>query len=439
MRVQNTLDIAFIAGITFALLLGEKVVYLVLVAGIIPIPFLLKNNIRLKMKASKYRIIIPSTIYFGYNLLTYFFFTGLEPEKQRPVNPDLELYVIGIAILVASIVRGLLTKDLAQRFALVTPWALLASFLFLGALFTTHLPIEGCVRVQGAAAWPFIPALIFTTLSMLSLTGWREMSIRQRNLRLLVVSLSIVVVTILTASRGIAIAQVIALGCFLIFGSIPKFRSSMPSWRQLGSAIALGILLATSIGLSTGCGMRMISVFSVIPLLKPAATEAVTSSPVLPAGMKENPRGQDFDVQEIKKKDLSAGERFEMWETAIDAIRQAPLFGHGSLYLQPLITERYGYQHNHNQYLSWLVMGGVISLVIGLVFLSIPWLISAGLSIPDRITITLSVSVFWGMAMMFDSYFNLKFYTHYYCFLVGIIYVIVNDILVKRDNIENRA
>lgn len=73
MRVQNTLDIAFIAGITFALLLGEKVVYLVLVAGIIPIPFLLKNNIRLKMKASKYRIIIPSTIYFGYNLLTYFF------------------------------------------------------------------------------------------------------------------------------------------------------------------------------------------------------------------------------------------------------------------------------------------------------------------------------------------------------------------------------
>ena len=129
--------------------------------------------------------------------------------------------------------------------------------------------------------------------------------------------------------------------------------------------------------------------------------------------------------------DVSIGLRIEMWKVSVKSIRDAPLFGHGSLYLQHLIAERFdmSYQHNHNQYLSWLVTGGFLALGLGLWFLSIPWLISAKLGAADRITITLAVSVFWGIAMVFDSFLNLKFYLHFYCLLVGLLYAFVNDSL----------
>jgi hypothetical protein len=38
--------------------------------------------------------------------------------------------------------------------------------------------------------------------------------------------------------------------------------------------------------------------------------------------------------------------------------------------------------------------------------------------------------------MMFDSYFNLKFYTHYYCLLCGLLYALVNDTLVGKEQSE---
>jgi O-antigen ligase len=201
----------------------------------------------------------------------------------------------------------------------------------------------------------------------------------------------------------------------------------------------------------------MISVFSVFKVLYPSAPQtssifhinaavAATPNPLPSPPAEQNPseapkasqtpasNAASFD--DIKHADLSAGERFEMWTTALHAIREAPFLGHGSLYLQHLITERYGYEHNHNQYLSWLVTGGILQLSIGLLFLGIPWLVSSGLDLPDRLIITLSVSLVWGASMIFDSYFNLKFYTHYYCMLIGLLFAMVNDMLARTTKAD---
>lgn len=99
--------------------------------------------------------------------------------------------------------------------------------------------------------------------------------------------------------------------------------------------------------------------------------------------------------------------------------------------MQKLIHATYGYEHNHNQYLTWLVTGGVIQLTLGLIFLAIPWFISNGLSTADRLILTIGVSLFWGLAMMFDAFLNLKFYTHYFCLLSGILYALSNSMQDK--------
>lgn len=39
----------------------------------------------------------------------------------------------------------------------------------------------------------------------------------------------------------------------------------------------------------------------------------------------------------------------------------------------------------HSQYLTWLVTGGLLQLVLGLFFLAIPWFVFTGLSLADRL------------------------------------------------------
>ena len=451
-RAISWLDGLFLAGFAFSSFLGGKAAIVFVAAGLLPIPWLLVDRGLQTHRVPLWRLAGPSSLYFGYSLITYFFFTGLTPGEKHPVNPDLELYGIAIALLFAGTLRGLLTDQISRLFLQITPWALLASFAVLATLFLVDLR-DGCQRVQGYAPWPFIPALIFSTLSFLMLMGWSDKHRNARFFCLALLSLSVVVVVSLTASRGNAVALFATFGAFLLLGALPRFKGSLPSCKQLGAACAIGVLMAGSINFATGCGTRMVSVFSVISVLHPGSSESSSISPIGGAnvatadtasqsvseqkqadGAARQPPPSLATFDDIKHADMSAGERFEMWRTAIQSIREAPLLGHGSLYLQHLITERYGYEHNHNQYLSWLVTGGILGCSMGLLFLALPWFISVGLALPDRLIITLSISLVWGASMIFDSYFNLKFYTHYYCMLIGLFYAVVNDMITKPES-----
>ncbi len=116
-----------------------------------------------------------------------------------------------------------------------------------------------------------------------------------------------------------------------------------------------------------------------------------------------------------------------MWATSLKAVRQAPMFGHGALSLRPIIEEKFGYEHNHNQYLAWLVTGGAVLLVVGLFFLSTPALVSIELPPGDRAVVILSVTGLWGGAMMFDAFLNLDFYLHYFSLLLGFLFALITD------------
>lgn len=443
-QIRSSLDWAFIVGVVFALVLADKIVPFLIVVGVAPIPFLLGALKERRLVVSRSRLLIPAAIYFTYALLTLFLFTGLMPGEPKPINPGLELYAIAIAMLLVGLVRGVEIERLRARFDVAVPWTLLFSFVVLSVMMFFGYR-TGC-RVQAGAAWPFIPALLFGTLTFLSFIGWKDLSKQGRYFRLLLNALAIVVTIAYTASRGIGVAQFCVLGILALISLLPKFRGELPSFLQIALSGIIGLVLCGLVSITTGCGAmeRIVPMIKTLDILSAHAAEqpaqpvqappqgSSTGTSVQMPAMSAGAAAETKSVTEtaIMDADASIGVRLEMWKTSLQAIAEAPLFGHGSLYLQHLITQRYGFEHNHNQYLSWLVTGGVFGLAIGLLFLAIPWIVSAGLSTPDRLIITLAVSIFWGFSMMFDSYFNLKFYTHYYCLLCGLLYALVNDTLV---------
>lgn len=443
-RLWNSSDFLFLTGLAVALFLGSKVTPLLVVAGVLPIPFLLHALKNRHYHVSIWMLLAPFGIYFAYSLIALFFFTGLEASDPRPVNPSLESYSIAIAMLAVGLVRSLEIKDLASKFRRLMPWLLVACFAVLS--YMMFAGIRDACRVRGLAPWPFIPALLFSTLTFICLVGWERLGNRERWLRVGLLALSIVVSTTYTGSRGVAVAQVGVFGVLLILSFLPSLSKGIPRWYHLASAAVAGAVVSALIGFATDCGpaSRFSSTFETLGTLtsqlttageetaptqplpaqpEPAPTTAQIPQAPEPAVAPEPETNQSTEVT----KDEAIGHRLAMWKTSVAAIKESPVFGHGSLYLQKLIHATYGYEHNHNQYLTWLVTGGILQLALGLIFLAIPWFVSKGLSTADRLLLTTGVSLFWGIAMMFDSFLNLKFYTHYFCLLCGVLYALSNS------------
>lgn len=437
-RLWRAADLLFLTGLAVALFLGGKVTPLLVIAGVVPIPFLLQALRNKDNHASIWRLLIPFGLYFGYSLFALFFFTGLEASDPRPVNPSLEFYAIAIAMLAVGLVRGLQVRNLGSLFRRLMPWLLVACFLVLS--YMMFAGIRDACRVRGFAPWPFIPALLFSTLAFICLVGWERLAASERWLRVALMALSIVVSTTYTGSRGVAVAQIGVFGFLLILGLLPSLRGRIPRFHHLAVAAGTGLILSFLVGIATDCGpaSRFSSTFETLETmashLTAADDEPTTEASPAPATEESSTiTAPDSQTQTEShnpatvSKDQAIGHRLAMWETSIEAILERPVFGHGSLYLQKLISTTYGYEHNHNQYLTWLVTGGVFQLILGLIFLAIPWFVSKGLSTADRILLTTGVSLFWGIAMMFDSFLNLKFYTHYFCLLCGVLHALSNS------------
>lgn len=440
-RLWRASDFLFLTGLAVALFLASRVMPLLVVAGILPIPFLLHALKNRHYSVSIWTLLAPFGIYFAYSLFVLFFFTGLEPSDPRPVNPSLESYSIAIAMLAVGLMRSLQIRSLASLFRRLMPWLLVACFAVLSYMMFDGIR-EGC-RVTGLAPWPFIPALLFSTLTFICLVGWERLAERERWLRVGLLALSIVVSTTYTGSRGVAVAQVGVLAVLMLLSFLPSSIKSLPRWYHLISATIAGVVLSILIGLATDCGPagRFSSTFEIFgrmtSQLIAGGDDANLTTQLAPAQEAvQFPNSADQAVAAAQTvpnqlidvtNDVSIGLRLAMWETSLTAIRESPVFGHRSLYLQKLIQITHGYEHNHNQYLSWLVTGGVLQLALGLIFLAIPWFVSKGLSTADRILLTTGVSLFWGIAMMFDSFLSLKFYTHYFCLLCGMLYALSNS------------
>lgn len=436
-KVRAFLDDGFIVGLVFSLFLASKIVPFLIVVGVVPIAFFWMKSDYVKSPDALCRFLIPTVGYFAFSVLLFYIYPGLQPGEKPPGNPDGELYAVAIALIAAGFLRGLQIRNLNVRFQTIAPWSLLASFAVLSGYMFLGVHV-GC-RVQGEASWPFIPAVIFTTLTFLTLLGWERMTRRERLLRLILIALSIVVVLGYTGARGVAVGQFGVLLAFALLRLFRRLRSGLPTLAELAASVAGGLLLCFLVQATTGCGNfdRMPAVFDLVrnvyatqvKVADPAATAESVPQPVASDNQAVPASAADVvDTTSALSADMSITLRLNMWVASLEAFRQAPIFGHGALSLRPIIQDRFGFEHNHNQYLAWLVTGGIVFLAIGLLFLSTPFLISKGLATVDRAIVTLSVTGLWGIAMMFDAFLNLDFYLHYFSMLLGFLFALTSDI-----------
>jgi hypothetical protein len=436
-KARAILDDGFLVGLAFALFLAGKIVPFLLVVGVLPIALFWMKSDYAKPAGLLARFLLPTIGYLAFCLLLLYAYPGLQPGETPPNNPDLELYAVAFALLAVGFLRGQQIRNLSNRFHIVMPWALLAAFAVLSIYM--FLGWDGC-RVQVAASWPFIPAIIFTTLTFLLLLGWQGRSTRQRFFRLALITLSIIVTVAYTGSRGVAVGQFAVLAALILCRGIRSLRNGLPTMPQLGLAIGAGLALCAAVGTATGCNSfgRWHAVINVADILQPATrpASALPETELEPVLVSDSVPSSIPSSTPAQSNDASISLRLDMWRASLDAIRQAPLFGHGALSLRPIIQDPFGFEHNHNQYLAWLVTGGIVLLVIGLFFLSTPALISSGLAPADRVIVILSVTGLWGVSMIFDAFLSLDFYLHYFSLLLAFLFALITD-MAKSQRPQN--
>lgn len=420
-------DYAFIFFLIFSCVLGSKSTIPLLIFGIMPIVFCHPNNItnlykKLPISPGMYVI-----AYFSHCITYLAFYPGIPANIDTPPNPSWELYLVAILMLLVGFVRGAQINELSRRFRRAVTPSLYVSF----AVLTVYaiLDVTGDGRVQAEASWPFVPALLFSTWTFLSLIGWPTLSPAERYLRLGLVSLSLVVVHGYTGSRGIGVAHTATL--FLLFASYfsPRLRNRLPSPTQLASSIVLGLAL---FGIhqaltSNNALLRLRHVPDLLlqteSLVSPSNAFAedhnqVSSNSSLPIVATQYPMRTAI---EFTSGDASTNIRIQMWEMSMQEIFKAPIVGHGALSMKTLIYDRFKLPHNHNQFLSWLLTGGIILFTIGVHFTLTTFLCSRTMEFQDRFSILLGTTVLWNVSMLFDSFLSMKFFLHYYCIVVGFI------------------
>ena len=107
-----------------------------------------------------------------------------------------------------------------------------------------------------------------------------------------------------------------------------------------------------------------------------------------------------------EKIENSGGLRLQFWAMSIEKIIERPLIGHGANHEPKFLNELgFSFTHVHNIYLSWMLWGGLIAFVSGLVFIFAAPLgaMIMGAPLSHKLS-TLSLSMLWAAAMALDSF-----------------------------------
>ena len=107
-----------------------------------------------------------------------------------------------------------------------------------------------------------------------------------------------------------------------------------------------------------------------------------------------------------EKIESSGGLRLQLWAMSIEKIIERPLIGHGANHEPKFLNELgFSFTHVHNIYLSWMLWGGLITFVSGLLFIFAAPLgaMIMGAPLSHKLS-TLSLSILWTAAMALDSF-----------------------------------
>lgn len=102
----------------------------------------------------------------------------------------------------------------------------------------------------------------------------------------------------------------------------------------------------------------------------------------------------------------SGGLRLEFWAMSISKIVDRPIEGFGANHEPKFLNESgFSFTHVHNIYLSWMLWGGIITLLSGLLFIFAAPLSAmiSGAPLPQKLS-SMSLALLWASAMALDSF-----------------------------------
>ena len=392
------LDVGFLAMLVSALFFGGDLAWLLVVFGVLPIPLYWFSSDYKDIWQQERRPLVSLALYFAYCLFCLYAFTGIPSDGRQPVNPDAELYLLSVAFFAIGLLRSFQIRDIGQMFHNVVPVMLATTFLLLSFYRFSGLSID--CRVYGEANLPFIPALLFSTFSLLLLLDWTSLSRKQQLQRLALLAAAIIVCVGYTGSRGVSVGLGFVLACLCLGGRRPSLRGHLPRPGEVILVSVAGLVISLLVDFITGCGM-----FQRLAAISATAANLAQDLPQPGA-------------------DASISLRLEMWSAAFHAFLQHPIFGNGLKSEFLFISAPFGFEHAHNQFLSWLANGGVIFLTLGLLFLASPVQFSRSSVKANDALVLLATSVLWGGSMLFDSFLSMDFFLHFYMLLVALVFAL---------------
>lgn len=258
---------------------------------------------------------------------------------------------VGLIILIS--VRLAIVEDIVQVTDRILPWVLVACFIGLSIdKFSGEIGGAEC-RVRGLTRWPFTPALFFTVFTLFSFASWPKLNASGQYVRLGLVTAAVLLANGYAGVRMIAIVQLV---CFVGFAFL--FWWARPAGLprpalKIMIAVGLGLIMSVIVDFVSGCQLFL------------RFGELATAA---------------FDPEALQQ-GSGVALRLQFLRHGLDAVALAPWLGYG-IWAEELLVEGSGHTHVHNQYLSWLVWGGLPVLVSGLLFLAAPLVAIVG--VKDR-------------------------------------------------------
>ena len=256
---------------------------------------------------------------------------------------------------------------------------------------------SGHCRVALFNANVFAAPLFATAFAVIHLINFSQQQKSGDALSYFLIFMSLVLSSVFAGARSIYLAAVVVI-FFLALVLLIQNR-----WKpavKLVSTFIVALIASIIIEGYTGCNF-FLRIANVLGFLQNSSTAVY------------------FDglagIQDVATGESSMSLRLEMWQRALSLLEGNYAFGLGAHYEAEVSPGKH--PHVHNMYLSWMIWGGVISLISGLVFLVAPIIVLKVGPMPfQNVSLFMALPMIWMVSMLFDSFLFWKH--HYYVFIL---------------------
>jgi hypothetical protein len=255
---------------------------------------------------------------------------------------------------------------------------------------------SGQCRVALFNANVFAAPLFATAFAVIHLIYFSEQQKSGDTLSYFLIFTSLVLSSVFAGARSIYLASVVVI-FFLALVLLIQNR-----WKpavKLVSTLIVALIASIIIESYTGCNF-FLRIGNVLGFLQNSST-AVYSDGLT-------------GIQDVGTGESSMNFRLEMWQRTFSLLEGNYASGLGAHYEAKVSPGKH--PHVHNMYLSWLIWGGFISLISGLVFLVAPIIaLKAGHMPFHKICLLIALPMIWMVSLLFDSFL---FWKHHYLFFI---------------------